>query len=163
MECLPMPGVWSLRDYYDLLEVPRDADQKEIERAARLQLKVWHPDRLTEYPDIAHERTTRIREAYDTLRDPVKRRRYDATLMPELEETPVFTDPVQRDSRVWKRMAAYMRDEDVGTPFQRRMAYQAGDLLERRLQPTEKQLRFMREAWELAVSEGFDPRGSDDG
>jgi hypothetical protein len=63
------------KDYYTLLGVPRDATLADIRRAYRRLAKQYHPD-VNNNPDAA-ERFREITEAYDTLTDPDRRRRYD--------------------------------------------------------------------------------------
>jgi curved DNA-binding protein CbpA len=63
------------KDYYALLGVSRDATVTQIKRAYRKLAKQYHPD-LNNSPDAA-ERFREITEAYDTLTDPDRRRRYD--------------------------------------------------------------------------------------
>jgi molecular chaperone DnaJ len=63
------------RDYYDVLGVSRDADEREIRDAFRRLALRYHPDRNKE-PD-AEERFKEIAEAYAVLSDPAKRRDYD--------------------------------------------------------------------------------------
>jgi molecular chaperone DnaJ len=64
------------RDYYDVLGVPRDADQKAIKDAFRTLALQYHPDRNKE--PGAEERFKEIAEAYAVLADPQKRAAYDA-------------------------------------------------------------------------------------
>ena len=63
------------RDYYEVLGVPRDADQKKIKGAFRRLARKYHPDRSTE-PDT-ETRFREITEAYGVLSDPAKRAAYD--------------------------------------------------------------------------------------
>jgi molecular chaperone DnaJ len=70
----------TLRDYYEVLGVPRDADAKAIKNAFRGLARKYHPDRSTE-PD-AEERFKEIAEAYGVLSDPAKRASYDARGLP---------------------------------------------------------------------------------
>ncbi len=66
------------RTYYQILQVDPAADPEIIEAAfKRLALK-YHPDRSTA-PDAA-ARMRELIEARDHLSDPVKRRRYDASI-----------------------------------------------------------------------------------
>jgi curved DNA-binding protein len=64
------------RDYYEALGVPRDASQEDIQRAYRSLARQYHPD-VNKDPE-AEERFKEISEAYEVLRDPEKRARYDS-------------------------------------------------------------------------------------
>jgi len=64
------------KDYYEILGVSRDADQKEIKKAYRKLAKKYHPDMNKDDPQ-ASEKFKEISEAYDILSDPNKRKRYD--------------------------------------------------------------------------------------
>lgn len=63
-------------DYYKLLGIERDADTREIRRAfKKLALKL-HPDKNQGNPD-AHNTFVTINKAYEVLKDPDTRKRYD--------------------------------------------------------------------------------------
>ncbi len=64
------------RDYYEILGVPRNASQEDIQRAYRRLARAYHPD-LNSDP-VAEDRFKEISEAYNVLSDPATRRRYDA-------------------------------------------------------------------------------------
>jgi curved DNA-binding protein len=65
----------SFQDYYEALEVPRDATADDIRRAYRRLARKYHPD-INKEPG-AEDRFKQISEAYEVLRDDEKRAQYD--------------------------------------------------------------------------------------
>jgi molecular chaperone DnaJ len=65
----------SKRDYYEVLNVSREASQKEIKKAYRKLALKYHPDRNKSAE--AEEKFKEISEAYAVLSDDEKRVRYD--------------------------------------------------------------------------------------
>lgn len=63
------------RDYYEVLGVARDADQKTIKRAFLRLARTLHPD-VNDAPD-AEDRFKEVNEAYSVLSDERKRSNYD--------------------------------------------------------------------------------------
>ncbi len=63
-------------EYYEVLGISRTASDEEIKKAYRKRAMECHPDRHG--GDTEKEREFKqINEAYATLSDPAKRRRYD--------------------------------------------------------------------------------------
>lgn len=78
------------RDYYEILGVSRSASQDEIRKAYRKLAKKYHPDVSKE--KNADARYKEINEAYEVLKDPDKRAKYD-TLGANWEQGQDFTPP----------------------------------------------------------------------
>jgi len=64
------------RNYYEVLNLPKEAGQEEIREAYRKLALQYHPDRNRDNP-AATSRMKEINEAYAVLSDPQKRRQYD--------------------------------------------------------------------------------------
>ena len=62
-----------MKNYYDELEVSRNASQEVISRAYKVLAKKYHPDTTTEDKNIAEEKFKQISEAYETLSNEQKR------------------------------------------------------------------------------------------
>jgi curved DNA-binding protein len=89
------------QDFYQILGVPREASQEDIQRAYRRLARSNHPD-VNKDP-AAEERFKDISEAYDVLSDPQTRRRYDA-FGPDFRQVPQDVDP-----ETWRRAQAGAR------------------------------------------------------
>jgi Ca-activated chloride channel family protein len=77
-------------DFYDILGVGRAATQEEIRRAYLKAVQRLHPDKNVNPGET--ELFLDVQQAYETLGDPSRRARYDATLPPEPEAPP---SPIQ--------------------------------------------------------------------
>ncbi|OJD35985.1 and tpr domain protein [Diplodia corticola] len=68
------------KDYYKVLGVSRDADEREIKRAYRKLTKEHHPDKASQKgitPEEAQKKMASINEAYEVLSDPELKARFD--------------------------------------------------------------------------------------
>ena len=70
---MSMPGK---RDYYEVLEVSKDATDSEIKRAFRSLARRYHPDKNPEDAE-AESKFKEVQEAYAVLSNPDERKKYD--------------------------------------------------------------------------------------
>ncbi len=80
----------SYKDYYEILGVSRTASQEEIRKAFRKLAKEFHPD--VNRDAGSGEKYREINEAYEVLKDPEKRKKYD-TLGANWSSGQDFTPP----------------------------------------------------------------------
>ena len=88
-------------DFYQILGVPRDAGQEDIQRAYRRLARTYHPD--VNHDPGAEDQFKDVSEAYDVLSDPQTRRRYDA-FGADFRQVPEDVDP-----ETWRRARAGAR------------------------------------------------------
>ena len=73
-----------MKNYYEILEVDRNASQEVIEKAYRTLAKKYHPDLQQDAnKQNAAEKMKIINDAYDTLSDSFKRAQYNEKLKSE--------------------------------------------------------------------------------
>lgn len=85
------------RDYYDILGINRNADEKEIKKAYRKLAKKYHPD--TNPGDKQTEQKFKeITEAYNVLSNPEKKKLYDQYGFVAFEEGTAGQGPFGRSS-----------------------------------------------------------------
>ena len=65
-----------LPDYYKILEVSSSATSAEIKAAYRRLAKLFHPDKNSGNP-AAEEKFKQVKDAYENLINPLRRRKYD--------------------------------------------------------------------------------------
>lgn len=106
------------RNYYEILGVPRNATFAQIKRRYKQLVRKYHPDVATTDKATAHRLFIQIREAYEVLSDPSRRRAYDATLerqaAPTGSQRPSGTSQSSSTSSAYKspssRVAQHIRD-----------------------------------------------------
>jgi DnaJ homolog subfamily C member 3 len=68
------------KDYYKVLDISKDADEREIKKAYRKMTKVYHPDKIQAQgvpKEEAEKKMAQINEAYEVLSDPELKARFD--------------------------------------------------------------------------------------
>ena len=112
-------------DYYELLGVPRGADDAEIKQSFRSLARELHPDVSSE-PD-ADRRFREIAEAYEVLSDPERRTLYDRYGQAGLRRRgfePAFSD----FGSIADIFAAFFGDDLGGAAGQRGRSARGGDV-----------------------------------
>ena len=64
-------------NFYEILNVKTDANDKEIKKAYRVLAKKYHPDTYEGNKELAEDKMQQINVAYDTLSNPTLRSKYD--------------------------------------------------------------------------------------
>jgi len=112
----PQFGGWQTMNYYVVLGIPEDADEDTTRRAFRALVRRYHPDAgAGSCPDKFRE----IVDAYETLRDPLRRASYDSSLRAARNRPrhtsvePVHAEPLRAESLV----------EPLGVRFRNRGRY----------------------------------------
>ncbi len=67
-------------NYYEVLGVAKNATKEAIDAARKKLLKQFHPDLHPEHKEEYTKKTAQINEAYATLSDEKKKRKYDEEL-----------------------------------------------------------------------------------
>ncbi len=90
-------------NYYDLLQINPRAETETVERVYRMTAARYQPDNAE---SADPERFRLLKEAYETLRDPVRRARYDAELE-QGQASPLsiflgkeFTDGIDAEAKI---------------------------------------------------------------
>ncbi|BDD02849.1 tetratricopeptide repeat protein [Aureibacter tunicatorum] len=91
-----------MKDYYDILGIEKDADDKSIKEAYRKLAKIHHPDKnIDKANDEDKEIFKLINEAYQILSDKSKRAQYDLTLITN-ENHPLSDEELFEKNRIYK-------------------------------------------------------------
>lgn len=98
------------RTYYDILELPRNANPDQIKKAYRRLAMKYHPDRNPDNPKAAEAKFKELAEAYKVLSDPEQRARYDAWLS-------------EQETSAWRDAQREAQEEKQGTEQQSQHTY----------------------------------------
>lgn len=107
-------------DYFQILEVPMDADQRQIKDAYRALARCFHPDCFRNFPVPEFQASAgklfkRINEAFFVLRDDAKRAQYVADITgPERERKLRYSEQSEAQKMAMKRKT--LLEQDGQTP-----------------------------------------------
>ncbi|KAI9126391.1 hypothetical protein K1719_002812 [Acacia pycnantha] len=105
-------------DYYKILEVSSKANDAELKKAYRKLVMIWHPDKNHQSPmkmKEAEAKFKQIKEAFEVLGDPLKRKAYDEGKPTPLNNIYTTDDIATTNTTTRKRMAPW----DLGSDPQR--------------------------------------------
>ena len=132
--------------YYEILEIERDATEKEIKSAYRKLAKKWHPDTTQFDKEYAALKFKEVTNAYNVLSDTAKRKNYDYNLDCEIREREqnrrreqARKEAEQRRREQERQEAERRRQEQLRREAERRRQEQARQEAERRRQEQARQ------------------------
>ncbi len=98
-----------MANYYQILEVSKDASVDQIRKAFRKKAKECHPD--INKDQSSKEKFQKLNEAHQILTDPIKKRQYDLRLKNGIVITKVYYRPAETKSPPTgqKRWVRYVR------------------------------------------------------
>lgn len=98
-----------MKDYYEELEVSRNASPDIINKAYKVLAKKYHPDTTSENKLEAEERFKKISEAYETLSNEQKRLEYDSKLEPEISKEDYLH--ILEDNKKLQNEVSFLKNE----------------------------------------------------
>ena len=120
------------KNYYDILQVNRNASPEIIEKAYKTLAKKYHPDLQTEENKRQAEETLKkINEAYEILSVPEKKQIYDTSLLEEeiisknsnTKETNSSTIPASIEEEL-KKQQTFLQKQQIEFLAQQELLYQ---------------------------------------
>lgn len=103
-----------MNNYYEILEVSKNASKEIIEKAYKVLAKRYHPDLQEEsQKKNAEEKMKLINEAYEVLSDDEKRKSYDLELQIELDRNSksqykkIENDDINKDNNYYSESYEY--------------------------------------------------------
>jgi curved DNA-binding protein CbpA len=134
-------------DYFQVLQLAREATPADIKKAFYRDSRTYHPDRFYQMDskalkDQVNELYKRVTEAYYVLRDDTKRRKYLADIGgPERAQKLRFTEASEAES---KAAVKKEQEEQIGVHPKGRQFYQLGaaDLEAGRWSSAERNLKM---------------------
>ncbi|WDF46095.1 DnaJ domain-containing protein [Chryseobacterium sp. KACC 21268] len=99
-----------MKDYYYFLGIPQNASAEDIKKAYRKLSLKYHPDK-NENDDYFSDRFKEVKEAYETLTDPQRKRIYDQNLNSQQRNVKSILPPKIKNFSASKIRA--QKDEEI--------------------------------------------------
>ena len=101
------------KNYYEILQVNKNASNEIIEKAYKTLVKKYHPDLQQESTKaISEEKLKLINEAYDILSDSEKRKQYDISLEKESISQEEF-NKIYKENQVLKNELNNIKNKNI--------------------------------------------------
>lgn len=101
------------KNYYDILQVNRNASPEIIEKAYKTLAKKYHPDlQAQKDKKQAEEILKEINEAYETLSNPEKKQNYD-TILGQQEEPVSTPNPSTHTTQISEEELLYQQQQEI--------------------------------------------------
>lgn len=138
------------KNYYDILQINKNASPQIIEKAYKTLAKMYHPDlQSEENKKNAEEILKEINEAYEILSNPEKKKIYDASLL-EAEVINFSNTPNNSDTNAYHDTSS----TNVNHSIHELHARQQQELLrQQKLQQEKQQQEQLQREQELAYQE----------
>lgn len=107
------------KNYYDILQVNRNASPEIIDKAYKTLAKKYHPDlQAEENKKQSEEILKEINEAYEILSEPEKKQAYDAFLaqqetQPSNSNEATYTAPLSEDELRYRQQQEILRQQKL--------------------------------------------------
>lgn len=97
------------KNYYDWLEISKNASPEIIEKAYKTLVKKYHPDLQQENKDFYEKTLQKINEAYEVLSDSQRRQEYDASLISDSVSSKDYED-LFNENKVLKKELSNLKN-----------------------------------------------------
>lgn len=108
-----------MKNYYDELEVNKNASPEVINKAYKVLAKKYHPDMAdATHKHEAEEKFKKISEAYETLSDESKRKAYDLELARMQQNSNIHYEELKHQNEILKNELSHLkaRQNTTGQP-----------------------------------------------
>ena len=103
-----------MKNYYEILEVDKNASKEIIEKAYKTLAKKYHPDvQEASKKTVAEEKMKLINEAYSTLSDEYKKEEYDKQLEDDTISKEEYQEIVQENIELKRKIQSNLNNNNT--------------------------------------------------
>ena len=98
-----------MKNYYEILEVDKNASDQIIKVAYKSLVKKYHPDLKTGQEKLdAEKKIKAINEAYDVLSNPIQRAEYDEILSDQMVSIEEYNSLIDENNMLREKLSYYI-------------------------------------------------------